>query len=270
MGMGQHLRRWITGIVAVPVLFAVIFYAPAPVFAAVIGLFALAGLHEFLAMTLPWATVRQRGTALAAGALILAAATVGDAALILGVITLSVICVFLLHLLTIRTEVFDLDPVYRIGFGLLYVPVLMAHFILLRQSPRGIAWIFFVIILAFAGDIAAYYVGRTWGRRKLQAVISPGKSEEGILGLVLGSIAGCLLYRVFFFPTLGWEHAAVIAAVGAVIGQLGDLCESTIKRASGVKDSGFLLPGHGGVLDRLDCLLFITPFVYYYQFFVLK
>ncbi len=268
--MGQHLKRWITGIVAVPILFGVIYAAPLPVFAGVIAAFALAGFHEYLNMVLPRIAGATRWTAVFAAALILVATAIGDAAYLLGVAALSIPALFILHLRTIRSETFDLDIVYRIGFGLLYVPLLMGHFILLRQSPHGVAWIFFVIVLAFSGDIAAYYVGRTWGRRKLHALISPGKSEEGILGLVAGSILGCLLYRAFCFPQLAWEHAVAIALVGAVIGQLGDLCESAIKRASGVKDSGYLLPGHGGVLDRLDCLLFITPFVYYYRLFILK
>lgn len=268
--MNQHLKRWITGIVAVPILLVVIYAAPLPVFALVIAGFALAGFHEYLGMVLPRVGGPARWTAMIACGLILVAAFFGDAAYLLGVVALSIPALFILQLRQIGTETFDLDPVYRIGFGLIYVPLLMGHFILLRESPHGVAWIFFVIVLAFSGDIAAYYVGRTWGRRKLHVLISPGKSEEGILGLVAGSILGCLLYRTFCFPQLSWEHAVAIGLVGSVIGQLGDLCESAVKRASGVKDSGYLLPGHGGVLDRLDCLLFITPFVYYYQLFILR
>jgi phosphatidate cytidylyltransferase len=125
-------------------------------------------------------------------------------------------------------------------------------------------------VLAFAGDIAAYYVGRRLGRKKLLPEVSPGKTVEGVIGLVVGSIAGCLLFRHFFFPLLPVVHTVVLGLVGSVIGQLGDLCESALKRAAGVKDSGTLLPGHGGMLDRLDCLMFITPYVYYYQALVIK
>jgi phosphatidate cytidylyltransferase len=95
--------------------------------------------------------------------------------------------------------------------------------------------------------------------------VSPGKSVEGTIALVAGSIAGCLIFSYFFFPQLPAVHAAIMGLVGSVAGQLGDLCESALKRTAGVKDSGMLLPGHGGILDRLDCLMFITPFVYYYQ-----
>jgi phosphatidate cytidylyltransferase len=75
---------------------------------------------------------------------------------------------------------------------------------------------------------------------------------------------------LLFFPVLSLVHAILLGFIGSILGQLGDLCESTIKRVSGVKDSGFLLPGHGGILDRLDCLLFIVPFVYYYDMFIIK
>jgi len=118
---------------------------------------------------------------------------------------------------------------------------------------------FFILVLAFAGDIAAFYVGRTWGRRKLLPLVSPGKTEEGILGLVAGSVLGCLIFRQLFLPSLPIVHTVVLGIVGSVIGQLGDLCESAIKRASGVKDSGVILPGHGGLLDRLDCLILSCP-----------
>ncbi|MCX5820726.1 MAG: phosphatidate cytidylyltransferase, partial [Deltaproteobacteria bacterium] len=100
--------------------------------------------------------------------------------------------------------------------------------------------------------------------------VSPGKTVEGTIGLVAGSIAGCLLFRLFLFPMLPVAHAAVLGLVGSVVWQLGDLSESAMKRAAGVKDSGTMLPGHGGILDRLDCLMFITPFVYYYQGYMIR
>ena len=85
-----------------------------------------------------------------------------------------------------------------------------------------------------------------------------------------GSIIGCLLFRQLFFPMLPVLHTVILGLVGSVAGQLGDLCESALKRTAGVKDSGTLLPGHGGILDRLDCLMFITPFVYYYRVLIIR
>ena len=111
----------------------------------------------------------------------------------------------------------------------------------------------------FSGDIAAYYIGRTMGKRKLLPQVSPGKTVEGTIGLIAGSIAGCLAFRQFFFPLLPVVHTVILGLVGSIIGQLGDLGESALKRVAGVKESGALLPGHGGILDRMDSMLFAAP-----------
>ena len=163
-----------------------------------------------------------------------------------------------------------MSRVGKVILGVMYVPLLMSHFILIRQEPEGIRWIFFILVLAFSGDIAAYYVGRGIGRRKLLPEVSPGKTVEGTIGLFAGSIIGCILFRQLFFPILPLLHTVILGLVGSVAGQLGDLCESALKRTAGVKDSGTLLPGHGGILDRLDCLMFITPFVYYYRVLIIQ
>jgi phosphatidate cytidylyltransferase len=145
---------------------------------------------------------------------------------------------------------------------------MLSHFILLRRTDGGMMWIFFILVLAFSGDIAAFYAGRSIGKRKLMPLVSPGKTVEGTAGLLIGSVIGCVLFQQCFLPRLPVFHAAALGFSGGVMGQLGDLCESVIKRASGVKDSGSLVMGHGGLLDRLDCLIFIAPFVYYYRIFL--
>jgi phosphatidate cytidylyltransferase len=92
---------------------------------------------------------------------------------------------------------------------------------------------------------------------------------EGLAGLVLGSTMACLIFSYYFLPEIPLVQIAMLAFAGSIIGQLGDICESAIKRHYGLKDAGSLLPGHGGILDRLDCLIFIAPFVYYYRIFVI-
>ena len=154
--------------------------------------------------------------------------------------------------------------------GFMYIPLMMSHFILIRRLDQGVLWIFFLLVLAFSGDVTAYYVGKNFGKKKLLPLVSPNKTVEGTVGLFVGSTAGCVLFQQIFFPALPLKHAAAMGFFGSVLGQLGDLCESAMKRASGVKDSGVILPGHGGILDRLDCLIFIAPFVYYYYIFVIK
>jgi len=122
--------------------------------------------------------------------------------------------------------------------------------------------LFFALALNWVGDSAAYYVGRGIGKHKLAPVVSPGKSWEGAIASVLGAIIFGVLYLGHFVPQIPLWQVAVIAAIANVAGQLGDLAESALKRGAGVKDSGNLLPGHGGMLDRVDSSLFALPVVY--------
>jgi phosphatidate cytidylyltransferase len=268
--MTSHMQRWITGITVIPFLFGIIVYGGEDAFAVMIIFASLVGMHEYNRMAFPQGFFLEKTETMIIALFILLAASYANLPLLLAVLTFSVITVLILNLLRIRKQGLDMMPAGRVILGIMYIPLLMAHFIMIRREPSGILWIFFILVIAFAGDTAAYYVGRRLGKRKLFPEVSPGKTVEGTIGLVAGSVAGCLLFRHFFFPMLPAAHAAVLGLVGSVAGQLGDLSESALKRAAGVKDSGALLPGHGGILDRLDCLMFITPFVYHYQEFVLR
>jgi phosphatidate cytidylyltransferase len=123
-------------------------------------------------------------------------------------------------------------------------------------------WLFFALALNWAGDTAAYYTGRAWGRHKLAPGISPGKTLEGSAGSILASVIFGIVYAKFLLPGVAPWEAAVVAAAGNIAGQLGDLVESAMKRGAGLKDSGNLLPGHGGWLDRVDSSLFSVPTVF--------
>jgi phosphatidate cytidylyltransferase len=253
--MNPHMKRWATGVIAVPILIGIIAYGSEGVFnRMVFG----AGFQ--------W----EKAETLAVALLILAAAAAGDRILLTAVLSFAVMAILMLNLLRIDAEGPEMIRVGKAIMGIVYIPLLMSHFILIRQTSSGVLWIFFVLVLAFSGDIAAYYVGRGMGKKKLLPMVSPGKTVEGTIGLIAGSIAGALLFRQFFFPLLSVPHAVILGLVGSIVGQLGDLCESALKRAAGVKDSGVILPGHGGVLDRLDCLMFIAPFVYYYKVFIIR
>ena len=267
--MSPHVKRWITGVTGVIILFALIVYSPEALFNGVIILLILVGVTEYNRMVFGPADDWERGEVLAVSFLISLAFVAGDASGALAVVILSFLGVFALYLLRIKNQDFQIIPVMKVAMGLLYLPLTLSHFIIIRRGLHGVLWIFFILVLAFAGDITAFYVGRTWGKRKLIPLVSPGKTEEGMVGLIAGSTAGCLIFQQLFLPTLPAVHAVILGFVGSIIGQLGDLCESAIKRASGVKDSGVILPGHGGLLDRLDCLIFIVPFVYYYRLFVI-
>jgi phosphatidate cytidylyltransferase len=124
-------------------------------------------------------------------------------------------------------------------------------------------WLFFALSLNWAGDIAALYVGRAFGRHKLAPEVSPGKSWEGAIGSTVASVIYGAVYFRWLLPATPLAEALGLTVIANIAGQLGDLCESAIKRGAGVKDSGNLLPGHGGWLDRVDSSLFALPVVYF-------
>jgi phosphatidate cytidylyltransferase len=140
----------------------------------------------------------------------------------------------------------------------------MSYLVLLRDLDHGVKWIFLLLIIVMAGDTAAFYVGSTLGKRKLYPIVSPKKSVEGMIGGLAGSCVGTLIAGATFFPELTVAGAIATALIVGLLGQLGDLFESLLKRSFGVKDSGNIFPGHGGMLDRLDSVLFAAPSLYIY------
>ncbi|MGI5872071.1 MAG: phosphatidate cytidylyltransferase, partial [Bacillota bacterium] len=146
--------------------------------------------------------------------------------------------------------------------GLVYPGVLLSYIVLIRQLPEdGLLLTIFTYIVTWSCDTGAYFVGITCGRHKLAPKISPNKTIEGAVGGVLiGSAVGTVYLLLVGFPVLPW---AVLALMGSIISLLGDLFESLLKRGANLKDSGDFLPGHGGVLDRFDSMMFVAPLIYY-------
>jgi phosphatidate cytidylyltransferase len=151
-----------------------------------------------------------------------------------------------------------------VGFGVFYVAWLLGHMITLRQFTEGPFLIFFLFLVTWANDTGAYYVGTLWGRRPLAPRISPRKTWEGAAGGLLGSVLAALACRAWFLDSLSTGEALGAGVLIGLTAPLGDLAESILKRSAGVKDSGTILPGHGGLLDRIDSLIFTTPAFYYY------
>ncbi len=151
------------------------------------------------------------------------------------------------------------------AFGLLYVPPLLAALPLLhRDFPFGRLWVVTAIAVTFVSDSAAFFVGKALGRRKLLPAVSPGKTVEGALGGLLGAFGFLWLARATYFDTLRPGDCWAVGLLAGTVGPIGDLVESMLKRAVGAKDSGRLIPGHGGLLDRIDALLFVGASVYVY------
>ena len=152
----------------------------------------------------------------------------------------------------------------KVALAFLYVSLPLALLLLIDRHPRGNLWILFLLAVIFLGDTGAFYFGRFFGKRKLYASVSPGKTWAGAFGGLLFSVLSGLffsqLFRLGEFPL----KTGLLAGCLGVCGQIGDLVESMIKRSAGVKDSGRILPGHGGMLDRVDALLFAIPVLYVY------
>jgi len=148
--------------------------------------------------------------------------------------------------------------------GCLYAGLGLGPIVALRVGPDGLQWVISALVITWANDTCAYFAGRLFGRHKLHAAVSPNKTWEGFAGGAVGSVGGMFITRWVAFPALTATDCLVLGLFGAVLGPLGDLCESMLKRAHGVKDSGTLIPGHGGLLDRVDALLFNAPAVYLY------
>lgn len=155
----------------------------------------------------------------------------------------------------------------RIGVGVLgiiYIAFPISHLILIRNMEMGRFWLLFIVCIIAANDTFAYYVGKGFGKHKLSPGISPKKTVEGALGGLIGGVAVALVFNQIFLTHISPKEISVLAVFIGILGQLSDLFESLIKRSAGVKDSGGILPGHGGMLDRIDSLIFPSPFLYYY------
>jgi phosphatidate cytidylyltransferase len=148
--------------------------------------------------------------------------------------------------------------------GCLYGGLGLGPIAALRVGPSGLQWVISALVITWANDTCAYFAGRLLGRHKLHPAVSPNKTWEGFAGGAVGSVGGMFIARWVAFPALTFADCLALGLLGAVLGPLGDLCESMLKRAHGVKDSGTLIPGHGGLLDRVDALLFNAPAVYLY------
>jgi phosphatidate cytidylyltransferase len=154
-------------------------------------------------------------------------------------------------------------------FGVIYLGAMSAPLALLQRDViDGPFWVFVAVAVTFANDTGAYFVGRAFGRHKLYPIISPSKTVEGAVGGLAGGLAGVAIARVTFFHALSLRDCLLVAIPAAVLGPIGDLVESMLKRSAGVKDSGRLLPGHGGILDRVDALLFVSAWIYCYAGFL--
>jgi len=260
------MKRWVTSLVAIPVLILVIGPAPRWVFQIFAYLAAIFALFEFLKMTVPQIKMKYRLTAILFAALFYYFIAYGLLFLLLPTLPIAasvLLCLYLFGDSTDRRHASQ--EIGAVLLGLLYIVAPIALILFIDKYPNGNIWIFFLLATIILSDTGAFYGGRWFGRHKLYPAVSPGKTWEGAFGGLLLSLLAPLFF-FFVFPAIFPLQKAlfILALLLSVAGQIGDLSESMLKRSSGIKDSGSLLPGHGGMLDRVDGLLFAIPILYLY------
>jgi len=180
------------------------------------------------------------------------------------VIAASLLVIMMSRLFSSRPVEGALDDVASTFLGVFYVALLFAFQVGIRTGADGKQWLVFLYFIIWASDIGAYAIGIPFGKHRLYEKVSPKKSIEGLAGALTASAGMALLCRIWFMPAMGIGEAVGIALALSSIGTIGDLVESLFKRAAGIKDSGTIIPGHGGILDRMDSMLFAAPVLYYY------
>ncbi len=269
------MKRVLTALLLAPLVLALVIFGPRWLIFAVVMVVSMLAGWEFLGLAEKCGAQPPR-VALLAG---LAVLFVGNYEWPdLTVVLLGGISLALLAYCTFRSPVERmLADATSVIFGLFYTGLTLLGLTTLRDESNGASLVVFLLCAVWAGDIVALYVGRMWGRRKMAPSLSPNKTWAGAIGSVAGSVAvtGLLLavsnllaqwnFARLSFADEAWWYWLALAAVVNVAAQVGDLTESALKRSAGVKDSGSLLPGHGGMLDRIDALLLAAPVLWYAQ-----
>jgi phosphatidate cytidylyltransferase len=184
-------------------------------------------------------------------------------------ITISVLIVSIFQIIRINNKTIAVINSAVLFWGVLYVSWLLNHLIMIRKFPQGQSLILALLLITWLGDTLAYLVGGIIGRHKLCPSISPNKSIEGAVAAIIGSLIGAYISIRWLNISIPKAHIFFIGISLGVLGIMGDLTESFFKRSAGVKDSGIIMPGHGGILDRIDSLLFTAPAFYYYLTLIL-
>ena len=264
----MHLKRWLTAIVAIPILIYLIGFSPRWIFYPFLLIVALIGLNEYYRLVLPdLSNFLKLITYIFVTLLFFILSK--QFLLVIGLLNLIVIASMLFYLFSdpLKGEQY-LSEVGKIVAGILYICLPIAMLIqidnklyLFKYGIRGI-WVFFLLVVTFANDTGAFYSGKLFGKHKLYESVSPKKTLEGSAGGILFAFfVGIAFLKIFRLHPVDFSIIILIFLL-SVAGQVGDLAESMLKRNYNVKDSGDILPGHGGVLDRIDSLLFASPVLY--------
>ena len=260
------MGRIVTGLILAICWLLLLIVGTYPLFCLIITAGGAIALYEFLRMSSPEIEQKYIPLVLILGVFPLGATSLWG----LGALTSSLFLALLI-LIIVSVAVYPslengLHFVTRSWFGIFYIGFCSAHLILLHSLPQGIYWLLVLSAITVFSDTGAYYVGRTLGKTKLYPSLSPGKTRAGAIGGIIGGMFGGLVVAAIFLEGANLFMVALLSLVLSAVGIIGDLIESLIKRVTGVKDSGQILPGHGGLLDRCDSLLLTAPVLYYALF----
>ncbi|MCK5836709.1 MAG: phosphatidate cytidylyltransferase [Desulfobacula sp.] len=270
----QHLKRWLTAIIIGPLVLWVILKGSTLVLATLICAVAIFAVREYLRIIfnndpVPASQTIKFISYITSMALVMGACLGSwQVMFLVPVLNLIILSIFALSRFASNNRVFDI--ISRQVLGIVYIPVSLALLILIKELDRGTLWIIWLLIVIFANDTGAFYTGTFWGKHKLAPNISPNKTIEGSLGGITVSVIAGFIFSLVFFNSLSLALLIIPCSfLMAIAGQVGDLFESAMKRAGHIKDSGRILPGHGGMLDRIDGLLLAIPVLYVYLVFVI-
>jgi phosphatidate cytidylyltransferase len=264
----MHLKRWLTSLIALPILLYILLKGSILSFMVLLALVSSAAHWEFLTICGLGRTTLEKTLGLVLGLLLLLSFSTARPALPGFFLVLGMLAYFLYYLLGYEQFPQLLPDLALSCLGLLYVPFLLGHFFWLWQLPQGRYWLLWFLLIIFAGDTGAYYSGRWFGVKKLYPQVSPGKTVAGALGGLAASLAAGLGFGLWLDLPASLTGLFCLTLVMAIVGQFGDLFESMVKRRAQVKDASGLLPGHGGLLDRLDSLTFTGAVLFYLRVFI--
>lgn len=261
-GLSNLTQRILTAAVLIPIVLSVVAYGSEFLFWLILCVIILLALYEFYGLLEVGGHTYLTWIGLGLGLLLNVAFLMGNPNQVMAASVFGVIAC-LVYVIGSRVErPQDVPAIIGISLGLIYIGCLLNYLLYIRRLPQGRGLVLLLLLAVWACDSGAYFVGRRFGKHKLAPRISPGKTIEGALGGVGASLGVVFLARVWL-DNLSVTEAILLGIGIGITAQVSDLCESKIKRWAEVKDSGSLIPGHGGMLDRIDSFIFAAPFFYF-------
>jgi phosphatidate cytidylyltransferase len=260
----MRFAREITALVAAPIAIWITGWGPVWLFNATMAVIAVLALYEFLALGKAKGYDVPTVLCIAIMLVIIAAFIIEELSVELGMFA-ALLIIPASYVVTKKSLENSLPSSAIAVLATTYVGMLGGSLIRLHNDfPEGYKLVFFLLLVVWLGDSGAYYVGKQFGKHKLSPRISPKKTIEGLVGGVSASVITAIVIHFTFFPKFPLLHAVIAGVLLSIAGVIGDLAESMWKRSAAVKDSGTLIPGHGGFLDRFDSILFTAPILYCY------